>query len=39
VRRAFPGNLISKFGHFVEREKFSLGKSRAEIGQHVKVSL
>jgi LemA protein len=39
VRRAFPGNLISKLGHFVEREKFTLGERRAEIGQHVKVSL
>jgi LemA protein len=39
VRRAFPGNLISKLGHFVEREKFSLGERRAEIAQHVKVSL
>ena len=38
VKRAFPGNLISRNGG-TPREKFSLGERRAEFAEPVKISL
>jgi LemA protein len=38
VRRAFPGNLISRSDESPAREKFSLGERRAEFSEAVKVS-
>ena len=39
VRRAFPGNLISRRDPAPERQKFSLGERRAEFAEPIKISL
>jgi LemA protein len=39
IRRAFPGNLIARFGTNVAREKFTLGERRAEFAEPVKIAL
>lgn len=39
VKRAFPGNVISRRDPTPERAKFSLGERRAEFAEPVKISL
>ena len=39
VRRAFPGNMISRRDPSPERVKFSLGERRAEFAEPIKISL
>ena len=39
IRRAFPGNVISRLGTNTVREKFTLGERRSEFAEPVKVSL
>lgn len=39
VKRAFPGNLISRRDPSPPREKFSLGERRAEFAEPIKISL
>lgn len=39
VRRAFPGNLLSRGDPSPPREKFSLGERRADFAEPIKISL